>query len=102
MIDLHCHVLPGIDDGPATLDEALALVRQAGADGITTIAATPHVDWTYTVDAAAVAAGVAEVQAALDAAGIDVRLVAGAEVALTRAADLSAAELAALRLGGGP
>jgi len=103
VIDLHCHVLPGVDDGPATLDEALALVLQASGDGITTIAATPHVDWTHpAVDAATVAAGVAELQAAIDAAGIDVRLAAGAEVALTRAADLDAAELAALRLGGGP
>src|SRR5690606_32502920 len=42
VIDLHAHVLPGIDDGPATWDEALALVRMAAAEGITDMVATPH------------------------------------------------------------
>lgn len=43
MIDLHCHILPGIDDGAGTLDEALALARCAVGNGITHILATPHV-----------------------------------------------------------
>lgn len=43
MIDLHCHLLPGIDDGPATLDEALALARLAVANGITEAWVTPHI-----------------------------------------------------------
>lgn len=43
MIDLHFHCLPGIDDGPADWDEAVALCRAAEADGVTTIVATPHV-----------------------------------------------------------
>lgn len=43
MIDLHSHVLPGIDDGPATLDGALGILEAARADGIETLAATPHV-----------------------------------------------------------
>src|SRR5262245_33406129 len=42
MLDLHCHILPGVDDGPTTLDEALAIARFAVADGITHIVATPH------------------------------------------------------------
>lgn len=42
MIDLHCHILPGIDDGPQSMDEALAMCRIAAADGIRTIVATPH------------------------------------------------------------
>lgn len=42
MIDLHCHILPGVDDGPATLDEALAMARFCAADGITHVFATPH------------------------------------------------------------
>ena len=44
MIDLHCHFLPGIDDGPDTLIEALDLARAAVADGITHAALTSHVD----------------------------------------------------------
>ena len=43
MIDLHCHYLPGIDDGAQTLDESLALARAAVADGITHAVMTPHV-----------------------------------------------------------
>lgn len=43
MIDLHCHLLPGIDDGPETLDEALDLARAAVADGITHSVLTSHV-----------------------------------------------------------
>jgi protein-tyrosine phosphatase len=43
MIDLHCHLLPGIDDGPATLAESVALARLAVADGITTSVVTPHI-----------------------------------------------------------
>lgn len=43
MIDLHFHCLPGIDDGPGSWDDAVALCRQAAADGTTTIVATPHV-----------------------------------------------------------
>lgn len=42
MIDLHSHILPDIDDGAATLDISLAMARRAVADGITTVAATPH------------------------------------------------------------
>ncbi len=40
--DIHCHCLPGFDDGPATPEEAIALCRALAADGITTVVATPH------------------------------------------------------------
>jgi len=42
MIDLHVHLLPGVDDGPATLDETGEMCRLAAADGIHTVVATPH------------------------------------------------------------
>ena len=42
MIDLHCHILPGLDDGAQTLEDALAMARLATNDGIETIVATPH------------------------------------------------------------
>jgi protein-tyrosine phosphatase len=41
-VDVHCHILPGIDDGPKDLDESLALARSLMRDGITTVIATPH------------------------------------------------------------
>ncbi|BBB25472.1 tyrosine-protein phosphatase [Amphritea japonica] len=43
MIDLHNHILPGIDDGPATLEESLALAEIAVNDGISHIVVTPHI-----------------------------------------------------------
>lgn len=42
MIDLHCHILPGVDDGAQTLEDALAMAHLANDDGIETIVATPH------------------------------------------------------------
>ncbi len=43
MIDIHCHLLPGIDDGPDTLEQALELARIAVANGITHSVLTPHI-----------------------------------------------------------
>lgn len=42
MIDLHCHILPGIDDGAKTMDDSLEMARRAVSEGITHILATPH------------------------------------------------------------
>lgn len=85
------------------MDASMALVRAALAGGTRTIVATPHVSWDWPDnDADRIAAGVHDVRCALRDAGITVDLLAGAEVALSRAVDLSAAELRALRLGGGP
>ncbi len=65
MIDLHCHVLPGIDDGPETIEDSLALARVAVAAGIDTIVATPHVNARTPNDAATIARLVAELNARL-------------------------------------
>jgi protein-tyrosine phosphatase len=101
MIDLHCHVLPGVDDGPATVEASLALARGAHDDGITAIAATPHVDSAHRrVDAALIRGAVRSLQQRLDAAGIDVELITGGEVAATRAVELDDRELRALTFGG--
>jgi protein-tyrosine phosphatase len=103
VIDLHCHVLPGIDDGPETLADSLALCRAAVAAGTRTIVATPHVSWDWPgVTSPVIAEGVERVNDALRAEGIDLEVRAGAEIAMTRAGDLPDSELAALRLGGGP
>jgi protein-tyrosine phosphatase len=101
VIDLHCHVLPGIDDGPASLDGSVALARAAAAAGIETLVATPHVSARYHNDAATIAPLVTQVNAAIAAYGVAVRVLAGAEVAMTRVAELPAGELSLLGLGGG-
>ncbi len=102
MIDLHCHVLPGIDDGPRTLEDSVALARAARTAGITTLVATPHVSRDYPNTASTIADGVRTVNAALRREGVEVEVVGGAEVALPWGADLDPGELRALRLGGGP
>jgi protein-tyrosine phosphatase len=43
MIDIHCHILPGLDDGARTMDEALSMARIAAADGIDTLVASSHI-----------------------------------------------------------
>jgi protein-tyrosine phosphatase len=47
MVDIHCHLLPGLDDGPATVAEALTMAEMAIADGITQVVATPHANARY-------------------------------------------------------
>jgi len=50
MVDLHCHILPGIDDGPADIEESLAMAESAINDGITHVVATPHCSSEYRFD----------------------------------------------------
>ena len=79
MIDLHCHLLPGIDDGPKTLEEAIAMCRQAFADGCRAMIATPHQRrgrW-WNSDRGQIAGLCRELQ---DAVGPRMRIHAGGEV----------------------
>ncbi len=101
MIDIHCHILHGIDDGPADEEGSLALARAAVACGTRAIVATPHVSWDCPANTAAVIAeGVADLRTALAREQIPLELHTGGEIAMTRAAELSDDELVALRLGG--
>ncbi len=102
MIDLHCHILPGIDDGPETIEQSVAMVRAAQAAGSEAIVATPHVSWRYPNDASTIASLVAELNERLLAEGVAVKIHAGAEVAMTRVAEIQPDELARMGLGGGP
>lgn len=101
MIDLHAHVLPGLDDGPGDLADALSLVRAAARAGVRTIAATPHIDRRWRVRPDAIAPARDALRAALDAEGVRVEILAGAEIALDRLVDLDRAALPALALGAG-
>jgi protein-tyrosine phosphatase len=103
VIDLHCHVLPGIDDGPETMDGAIELARAAEAQGTSVLVATPHVTYDHLHNTSErILTSVEEVNRALRKQRIDVMVLPGAEVALERAGELDDDELAALRLGGGP
>lgn len=80
MIDLHCHMLPGIDDGAPDLATALAMARIAVADGIRVVACTPHIyPGLYENDAAGIRRAIADFRQALAEAGIDLTLVEGAD-----------------------
>ena len=47
MVDLHCHILPGLDDGAKTIEDSLAMAEDAVSDGITHVVATPHANSHY-------------------------------------------------------
>jgi protein-tyrosine phosphatase len=98
VIDLHSHVLPGVDDGVRTLEESLDLLRAAGDDGIERIAATPHVREDYPTRPDEMERLVAEVNAA--AAGIGVEVLPGGELDLAFAARLDDDDLRRFALGG--
>ena len=98
LVDLHCHVIPGVDDGASHEAEALGMLRVAEEEGIALVAATPH---AHHCVAARIPPRVARLNALAVEAGLAVRVVPGQEVRL--AADLAtryrAGELAALNEG---
>jgi protein-tyrosine phosphatase len=102
VIDLHSHILPGIDDGPPSLEGSLELARVAVATGTGTIAATPHVNHSHAVDLERIRDAVADLNAELRAAEIELEVVPGGEIAITRMIELDAGVLERLRLGEGP
>ena len=81
-VDVHCHCLPGVDDGPATVGDALELCRALVDDGVTTAIATPHqlgrFDGRLTADE--IRQAVLDLNAALRAREIPLAVVAGADV----------------------
>ena len=82
MLDIHSHILPGLDDGVRDLESAVALAAEASAAGVEVIAATPHVRTDYPTTAAQLTEGVRTVTAELATHGVPLTVVSGAEVAL--------------------
>ena len=70
MVDLHCHVLPGVDDGPPAVEDALAVARAHVEAGVKTVVATSHVSRRYSKTAATLSAAATELRSALMAEGI--------------------------------
>ena len=88
MIDLHSHILPGLDDGSRTVEDARALARRAAEDGVTAIAATPHVRSDYPTRAEEMERGVSRLREDFLAEGIDVEVLPGGEIDLGMLASL--------------
>lgn len=80
MIDWHCHLLPGIDDGPATMDEAVEMAAALAQRGFTSVCCTPHLlKGCYEADNATVRGVLAALQTEVNRRGIPLRLLAGRE-----------------------
>jgi protein-tyrosine phosphatase len=95
-VDLHCHLLPGVDDGPRTLDESVAYAAAAVAAGTTTIVATPHVEL---VDVHELPDRVQELRDALRGEGIELDVEVGGELKPQSIGDLDGAALEVIAHG---
>jgi protein-tyrosine phosphatase len=101
MIDLHCHILPALDDGALNLADSVQMARQADADGILQICATPHIRHDHDVAAHELGMRVDVVNDELARVGVRSRVLTGGEVAQHNVSRLSDEELAFVSLGGG-
>jgi len=100
VIDLHCHLLPGIDDGPDDVAGAIELARAAAADGTRTVAATPHLrDDHPLVRPPELEARLGSLREQLQQAGIDLTVVSGGELDLAWALRASDEELRLVSYG---
>ncbi len=102
MIDLHCHILPGVDDGAPDIQRSVEMARAAAQAGTHTIAATPHVRDDHPFDLRTLPDRVAALRAALQGEGIDVRIEMGGEADIEKAVQLPDEALRGICLGGGP
>lgn len=82
--DIHCHILPEVDDGPTTMEGALAMAALAAADGVGQVVATPHnIRWAPGANRQRIAALAARLQREVEARGLPLRLLIGTEVYIT-------------------
>jgi protein-tyrosine phosphatase len=100
MIDLHCHILPALDDGALDLEDSVAMARQAEQDGIAVVCATPHIRGDHDVRIEEIAARVRSLQQELTDHAVDVRVIPGGELAQSEADRLPDAQLRLAALGG--
>ena len=85
MIDLHCHILAALDDGPKVIEESVAMARVAAEHGVSAIAATPHVleSQAMTVNRARIEQALEQLRERLRAEGLGLELLLGAEYFLS-------------------
>jgi len=99
--DLHSHILPGIDDGPPDVEGSLELLRLLVLDGVTTLAATPHVHPEYPVARGRRRSAFSALEVAARGAGIRIELVLGAELDISEILGMADEELAGFAFGPG-
>jgi protein-tyrosine phosphatase len=94
-VDLHCHILPGLDDGAATMEETLRHARRLHAEGVRDVACTPHIKRAHypDIELHELAALREDAQRAITAEGLGVRQHAGGELAHHDALALSRHQL---------
>lgn len=97
--EIHFHLLPGVDDGPATVADALALAHAAALDGTSTIVATPHVRSDFVTDVGELRDRVRAVKEALAREAIPVSVLPGGELGHDMVGRLRQAELEAIAQG---
>ena len=98
-VEIHFHLLPGIDDGPSTVADSIELASLAVADGTRTIVATPHVHPSHVTDVRVIADAARELRARLRRERVPVEVLPGAELAHTMVGRLGQAELEAIAQG---
>jgi protein-tyrosine phosphatase len=99
VIDLHAHILPGLDDGPLDLDGSAAIASAAVAGGTTVLAATSHINRSFALEPAQLAEARARVTERLARDRIPLEVVQGGEISAGRVEGLTDEELAQLTLG---
>lgn len=87
MIDLHCHILPGVDDGAETMEDALSMARMAAESGVTHLIATPHCNLSYAQHknyiSPSLLARLLQLRTRIQEEGIPLKLYPGSEVLCT-------------------
>ena len=102
MIDLHSHVLPGLDDGAVDLGAAVEMVRSMAESGVRVVCGTPHVRDDFPTSPRSMEQALELVREAVAEAGIPIELRGGAEIALERLPRLDAGARTRFGLGGNP
>lgn len=101
MIDLHCHLLPGVDDGAATIGDSVAMAEAALRDGVDAIVATPHVNRHFPTDPHSIRPAVDALRSAFEQRDVALAVHPGAEVAISVVAELDDDALRACCVGDG-
>lgn len=100
MIDTHCHLLPGLDDGPGSISEAVELARRLAGQGVRHVLCTPHYSSLFPTAHDRATEQLRELTPALEAAGVELELSLAAEIGPGFAASAPLDELLPRTIGG--